>query len=120
MQALIYPKDDIIKVLNFVKEFCKKEHFVFEEKDRIYLVVKEEQKISKTLNKIKFWAMNSMLKDFPSNFSLTIEGEIREENKETVIEVEFIEYHGKRKHIFAGTLAIEKYFALFCEIFNYE
>jgi hypothetical protein len=39
-----------------------------------------------------------MLIDFPPNFSLTIEGEIREDNG-TVIEVEFKEYHGSREHV---------------------
>ncbi len=117
MQAVIYPEKDIKEVFNSVQEFFKKENFVFEEKDRIYLIVKEDQKVSKTINKIKFWARNSMLKDFPPNFSLTIEGEIREDNG-TVIEVEFKEYHGRREHVFAGTLALEKYFDLFCEIFN--
>jgi hypothetical protein len=117
MQALIYHKKDVMETLNIIQEFFKKENFVFEEKDRIYLIVREDQKISKNLNKIKFWARNSMLKDFPPNFSLTIEGEIREDNG-TIIEVEFKEYHGSREHVFAGTLTLEKYFNLFCEIFN--
>ena len=117
MQALIYPKKDIIKTFDIVQEFFKKENFVFEEEDRMYIVVKKDQKNFITLNKIKFWARNNMLKNFPPSFSLTIEGEIRED-KETVVEVKFIEYHGKREHVFAGTSAIEKYFNLFCEIFN--
>ena len=119
MQAIIYPKKDIIKTVDTLKKFFKEENFVFEEKDRTYVVVKKDQKISKTLNKIKFWARNSMLKEFPPNFSLTIEGEIRKD-KETIVEVEFMEYHGKREHVFAGTLAMEKYFNLFCEIFNLD
>ena len=117
MQALIYPNKDIKEIFNTIKEFMEKENFVFEEKDRIYLVIQNNKKITKNLAKIKFWAINSALEDFPPNFSLVIEGEIRKD-KETVVEIEIREYHGKREHIFAGTLALEKYFNLFCEIFN--
>jgi len=119
MQALIYSNKDIKEIFNTIKEFMKKENFIFEEKDRIYLITQNNQGITKNLAKIKFWAINRLLKDFPPNLSLVIEGEIRKD-KETVVEIEIKEYHGKREHIFAGSLAIEKYFNLFCKIFNPE
>lgn len=118
MQALIYPNKDIKEIFNAIKKFMEKENFVFEEKDRTYLVIQNNRGITKNLVKIKFWASNSFLKDFPPNFSIVIEGEIRKD-KETVVEIEIREYHGKREHIFAGTSALEKYFNLFCEVFYY-
>jgi len=65
MQALIYPNKDI-------KEFMEKENIVFEEKDRVYLVIQNNSRITKNLAKIKFWAINSVLKDFHQIFHLLL------------------------------------------------
>lgn len=115
MKIRLFSKKNIKNVFSSMKELLERDGFIIEEKDRVYEFKKIKENINKNIVEIQFWAKKSSFNNFPPNFSILIEGQIKSE-KNTLIEIELKEYHGDREHTMAGSLILEGYIDFFYKI----
>jgi hypothetical protein len=115
MKIRLFSKENIKNVFSSIRKLLEEDGFIIEEKDRTYEFKKTKENFNKHLVEIQFWAKKSSFNDFPSNYSILIEGQIKSE-KETIIEIELKEYHGDREHTMAGSLILEGYIDFFYKI----
>jgi len=116
------PVDDVIKK---VGDFLIGHEFIFSEEESAYVVRCGNKKIEKSRNWTRFWSRKWLGKcsdhsiaKYPDHYSIVIQGVISQENEESVIELEILEYHASREHIYGGARAIHEYFDKFCKIFE--
>jgi len=118
MKAELHVPISVQDALEKIHSALTDDKFIFSEEDARYVVTYSNKKCVKTKDLSKFWSKRELGDKYPENYSLTIEGTIKAEEEDTVIDLEIIEYHHGREHSYGGTRAINEYFDKFCEIFE--
>lgn len=101
-----------------MRTFLEKDGFIFVEEDKAFDVYSVDVDIRKVQTRSLFWSHKHLSEPFPPSYSIVIKGEIRKDDKGSVIETEIIELHGNREHPYGGTKAIDEYFRKLCKIFG--
>lgn len=118
MKAKLQLSVSVEAIVKKMRESLIKDGFIFAENDKSYVVQYTDKGMKKIQSWSKFWSRKHLGDPYPIDYSLVIQGEIKQEEKASIIEVELVEYHANREHGYGGTDVIDQYFDKFCEIFS--
>ena len=125
MKATFYVDLPVEDVIVKVRDFLVSNDFVYSEEENTYVVTCGNKRVEKSRDSITFWSMklldnrsDNQEARHPRRYSIEIRGAVRRNGSESAIELEILEYHATRLHIYGGAGAVVEYFNSFCNIFE--